>query len=85
MFIYWLFFCFNHRRIPKGSFAQNFVKIGLDLAEILRISKLDLHDGGEGKMGRREEGEKGRRMGGILHFNGLIILELPQEYTLNIL
>ena len=40
LFIYSLFFCFNHGRIPKGSIAQNFVKIGLDLAEILRISKL---------------------------------------------
>ena len=39
--IIYLFFCFNHHRIPKGSFPQNFVKIGLDLAEILRISKLD--------------------------------------------
>ena len=56
MFIYSLFFFFNHRRIPKGSFPQNFVKIQLDLAEILRISKLDWRDG--------EEGEKGRRRGG---------------------
>ena len=32
------------------------MKIGLDLAEILRISKLDWRDGGE-------EGEKGRRRG----------------------
>ena len=56
-----MFFCFNHRRITKGSFSQNFVKIGLDLAEILRISKLDWRDGGEGKKkGRRgeEEGEE---------------------------
>ena len=31
------------------------MKIGLDLAEILRISKLDWRDGGEGeKKGRRE-------------------------------
>ena len=45
-------FCLNHRRKPKGSFPQNFVKIGLDLAEILRISKLDWRDGGEGKEGR---------------------------------
>ena len=54
-------FCFNHHRIPKGSFPQNFVKIGLDLAEILRISKLDWRDRGEGeKKGRRgeEEGEE---------------------------
>ena len=33
--------CLNHHRIPKESFRQNFVKIGLDLAEILRISELD--------------------------------------------
>ena len=60
LFIYSLFFCFNHGRIPKGSFAQNFVEIGLDLAEILRISKLDWRDGGEGEKGRRgeEEGEE---------------------------
>ena len=39
------------------------MKIGLDLAEILRISKLDWHDGGEGK-------KKGRRKrGGILLSN----------------
>ena len=37
------------------------MKIGLDLAEILRISKLDWRDGGGGE----EEGEKkkGRREG----------------------
>ena len=53
------------------------MKIRLDLAEILRISKLDLRDGGgEGK-------EKGRR-GGILLCNGLIILGHPQEVTLKI-
>ena len=57
LFIYSLFFGFNHRRIPKGSFPQNFVKIRLDLAEILRISKLDWRDRGG------EEGEKGRRRG----------------------
>ena len=54
-------FCFNHGRIPTGSVPQNFVKIGHDLAEILRISKLDWHDGGgEGKKKRRreEEGEE---------------------------
>ena len=54
------------------------MKIGLDLAEILRISKLDWCDG-EGK----KEKEKGRR-GGILLCNGLIILGHPQEYTLKI-
>ena len=40
------------------------MKIGLDLAEILRISKLDWRDGGKK--------EKGRRRGGILLCNGLI-------------
>ena len=54
-----LFFRFNHHRIPTGSFPQNFVKIRRDLAEMLRISKLDRRDGGEGKKGRREgEGEE---------------------------
>ena len=42
------------------------MKIGLDLAEISRISKLDWRDGGE-----EEEGEKKGR-GGILLCNGLI-------------
>ena len=58
MFIYSFVFCFNHHRIHKGSFPQNFVKIGLDLAEILRISKLDWHDGGGKEKGRGEEGEE---------------------------
>ena len=55
----------NHFGIPPGIFPENFVKIGLDLAEILRISKLDWRDGGE------EEGEKEgrRRRGGILLCN----------------
>ena len=42
---------FGHQMgaFPIG-YPQNFVKIGLDLAEILRISKLDWCDGGgEGK------------------------------------
>ena len=60
------FFYFNHHRIPRGSFPQNFVKIRLDLAEILRIGKLDWCDGGKGREG------KGRRRGGILLCNGLI-------------
>ena len=63
LFIYSFVFCFNHHRISKGSFTQNFVKIGHDLAEILRISKLDWHDG-------RRKKEKGRR--GILLCNGLM-------------
>ena len=54
-------FCLNHHKIPRGSFPQNFVKIGLDLAEILRISKLDWHDKGEGKKGRR--GGEGKKEG----------------------
>ena len=60
LFVYvFVFFCFNLRRIPTGSFPQNFVKIQLDLADILRISKLDWRDGGGGKKeGRREGGEE---------------------------
>ena len=69
LFLYPFVFCFNHRRIPKGSFPQNFVKIRLDLAEILRINKLDWHDGGE-EEGEKKEGR--RRRGGILLCNGLI-------------
>ena len=52
--IYSFVFCFNHHGIPKGSFPQNFVKIRLDLAEILRIRKLDWRDGGT----ERREGEE---------------------------
>ena len=52
-------FYFNHLGTPTGIYPENFVKISLDLAEILRISKLDWRDGGgEGKK------EKGRRGGG---------------------
>ena len=65
LFIYSFVFCFNHRKIPKGRFPQNFVKIGLDLAEILRFSKLDWRDGEGERKGRR-------RRGGILLCNGLI-------------
>ena len=50
------------------------MKIGLDLAEILRISKLDWRDG-EGK-----EKEKGRR-GEILLCNGLIDATSLVQYT----
>ena len=61
LFVYrYVVFCFNHGRIPTGSFPQNIMKIRLDLAEILRISKLDWYDGVKEK-GRRGEGkEKGR-------------------------
>ena len=72
MFINSFVFCFNHRRIPTGSFPSNFVKIRLDLAEILRISKLDWRDGGGGK----KEGRR-RRRGGILLCNGLIYYLTP--------
>ena len=66
LFVYRFVFCFNHRRITTGSFPQNSLKIQLDLAEILRISKLDWRGGG---------GKKGRRRGRILPCNGLIIME----------
>ena len=36
------------------------MKIGLDLAEILRISKLDWRDGGGERKGRREGKKEGR-------------------------
>ena len=49
-------FCFNHSKTPTESFSENFMKVQLDLAEILRISKLDWH-------GREGEGKKGRRKG----------------------
>ena len=59
LFIDLFVFYFNHHKTPTGSFLENFVKIGLDLAEILMISKLDWRDGGgEGKKGRRGEGKK---------------------------
>ena len=35
------------------------MKIGLDLAEILRISKLDWRDGGKKEKGRRRREEEG--------------------------
>merc|ERR1712215_165541 len=50
LFVDLFVFYFNHHRIPTGSFPQNFVKIRLDLAEILRISKLDWE--GEVEKGR---------------------------------
>ena len=58
LFIDLFVFYFSHLGIPTGIYPRNFVKIQLDLAEILRISKLDWRDGGgEGKKkGRREEG-----------------------------
>ena len=32
-----VFFYFNHLRTPTGIYPENFVRIGIDLAEILRI------------------------------------------------
>ena len=51
-------FFFNHHGTPTESFPEIFVKIQLDLAEILRISKLDWRDRGGG--GKKGKGEKGR-------------------------
>ena len=57
VYIFICFFCFNHCGTPTKSSPENFVKIQLDLAEILRISKLDWRDGeGEEKGRRRGEG-----------------------------
>ena len=41
-----LFFCFNQGGAPTECFPENVMKGGLDLAEILSISKLDWHEGG---------------------------------------
>ena len=54
LFVFCLFvefpvFYINHLGTPTGIYPENFVKIPLDLAEILRISKLDWHDGEEGE------------------------------------
>ena len=53
-----LFFYLKHLRTPTVIYPENFVNIPLDLAEILRISKLDWRDG-EGKQGRRRREEEG--------------------------
>ena len=37
LFVYY----FNHLGTPTGKYPENFVKISLDLAEIIRIRKLD--------------------------------------------
>ena len=57
LFVYrFVCFLFIHSGTPTESSPENFVTIRLDLAEILRIRKLDWHDGGgEGEKGRREE------------------------------
>ena len=58
MFIFF-YFCFNNRGTHTGSFPENFMKIQIDLAKILRIRKLDWCDGGGKKeKGRREEGKE---------------------------
>ena len=61
------------------------MRIGLDLAEISRISKLDRRDGGgEGEKGRREE--EGEESYIYIHlFFVLIIVEYPKEVSLKIL
>ena len=41
LFIYLFVFCFNHCCTPQESSPENFLNIRLDLAEILRIKKLD--------------------------------------------
>ena len=79
LFVELLVFMFIILGHPQEYTLKILSRIGLDLAEILRISKLRL------AWWRREEGKKkGRRRGGILLCNGLIILEHPQEYTLKI-
>ena len=73
MFVYGLgCFLFYYYWTPTGSFPESSVKIRLDLAEILRIRKLDWCDGGGG-------GKKGR--GGILLCNGSIKLSAQQQKT----
>ena len=39
----------DHFGIPSGRIPQKFMKIALDLAEIMRIRFLDWSDGEEGK------------------------------------
>ena len=51
VYIFICFFSFNQSGTPTESSTENFVKIRLDLADILRISKLDWCDRG-GKKGR---------------------------------
>ena len=73
LFIDLFVLCFNHLGTPTGSYPKNFVKIGLDLAEILRIRKLDW--------------EMFIRLFVCLFVCWnvfLIILGHPQEYTLKI-
>ena len=41
LFVGLFVFYFNHLRTPTGIYPENFMKIPLDLAEILRIRKLD--------------------------------------------
>ena len=53
MFVCLFIDLFVHLGTPTGTFPENFVKICVDLAEILRIKKLDWHDRGGGGKGRR--------------------------------
>ena len=76
LFVDFFVCCFNYCGTPTESFPEIFVKIQLDLAKILRIRKLDWHDGGGEK--------KGRGMEGILLCHFQTILGHPQEVTLNI-
>ena len=55
------------------------MKIGLDLAEILRISKLDWCDGG----GEGEKKER-RRRGGILLSNGFVLIKSATMWICNV-
>ena len=64
LFIDLFVFRFNHPRTFTGIYPENFMKVRLDLAEILRIRKLDWH----------ARGEKGRRSGGSILCNGLIVI-----------
>ena len=67
-----LFFHFSHLGTPTGMYPENFMKIWLDLAEILSDLKIDLCDGGKGRGG-----------GGIILCNGLIIFRhLRIQYIL---
>ena len=51
-------FCFKQSGTPTENSHENYVKIQLDLTEILRIRSFDWHDGGGKEKGRRREGEK---------------------------
>ena len=56
LFVDLFVFYFNYLGTPTEIYPKNFVKIPLDLAEILRIIKLDWHG-----RGKTKEKEKKRR------------------------